>query len=90
MKRTTEGKKFIIATLCSLLSDESVFKKLHLDTFTEFIIELSCSIKVININNGGFVPLRKRGMWILVKGDLKVEKDLATEDLVLYKQYLVK
>jgi hypothetical protein len=78
-----------MATVGSILSDDSVFNKLHLDTFMDFIIELSCSIRVINIEQGGFIPLRKRGMWILLKGDLKVEKDLPTDDLVFYKQYLL-
>jgi hypothetical protein len=62
-----------MATVGSIISDETVFNKLHLETFTEFIIELSCSIKVINIEQGGFVPLCKRGMWILLKGELKVQ-----------------
>jgi hypothetical protein len=78
-----------MATVGAILSDDSVFNKLHLDTFIEFIIELSCSISVINIDQGGFVPLRKKGMWILLKGDLKVERDNPTKDLEFYKKYLL-
>ena len=82
IKRTTEGKRLIMATLGQLLGDDTVMSKLYLETFQELMTELACLVKLITIKRNGKVPLIKRGMWFLLNGELTVSKDGPSEDLV--------
>ena len=88
IKRTTEGKKLIMATLGLLLGDDTVISKLYLETFQELMTELACLVKLIKVRKGCPVPLIKRGMWFVLSGDLTVCKDEPCEDLSQYESYI--
>ena len=79
-KSSNSGQNFVHRTIGKLLNKDSVpfLHKLHLHN-AEIVLEMSKFAKVLQLSNQAYLPTHQRGLFILVKGELKVETLWNTE-----------
>lgn len=71
-KENNAAKNFVEATIVRLLQSVQLFSELYLDKPKQ-LMEFAKEMRVMHVANGMPIPSRKRGMFILLDGKIKLK-----------------